>query len=85
MERIRDPGAGADTSWNAEFTPAHRRMAEIMETLLGFAIAVMVGLTGVGGGSLTVPILILTFGMPAVSAVGTSLLFVTACKLVAGP
>ena len=56
-----------------------------METLLGFAIAVMVGLTGVGGGSLTVPILILAFGTPAACAVGTSLLFVTACKLVAGP
>ena len=56
-----------------------------METLLGFAIAVMVGLTGVGGGSLTMPILILTLGTPAACAVGTSLLFVTACKLVAGP
>jgi hypothetical protein len=56
-----------------------------METLLGFAIAVMVGLTGVGGGSLTVSILILTLGTPAACAVGTSLLFGTTCKLVAGP
>jgi uncharacterized membrane protein YfcA len=60
-------------------------MAEVTETLLGFAIAVMVGLTGAGGGSLTVSILILGLGTPAACAVGTSLLFGTGCKLVAGP
>ncbi|MBI4876520.1 MAG: sulfite exporter TauE/SafE family protein [Acidobacteria bacterium] len=56
-----------------------------METLLGFLIAVLVGLTGVGGGSLTVPILILGLNIPAAQAVGTALVFVTVTKLVAGP
>jgi uncharacterized membrane protein YfcA len=56
-----------------------------MEVALGFLIAVAVGMTGMGGGVLAAPALILFAGMPAVEAVGTSLVFVTAVKLAAAP
>jgi len=56
-----------------------------MTPLLGFLIALAVGLTGVGGGSLTAPLLILGLGLPPTVAVGTSLAFATVIKLVAVP
>jgi uncharacterized protein len=43
----------------------------------------MVGLTGVGGGSLMTPILVLLFGQSPVVAVGTDLVFSATTKLVA--
>jgi uncharacterized protein len=43
----------------------------------------MVGLTGVGGGSLMTPILVLVFGQSPVVAVGTDLVFSATTKLVA--
>lgn len=51
-----------------------------MEALLGFAIALVVGLTGMGGGPLAAPLLMLVLGVPPMEAVGTSLLFVTITK-----
>lgn len=54
-----------------------------MEALLGFAIALVVGLTGMGGGPLAAPLLMLVLGVPPVEAVGTSLLFVTITKAAA--
>jgi uncharacterized membrane protein YfcA len=39
----------------------------------GFGVAVIVGLTGVGGGSIMTPLLITAFGVPASIAVGTDL------------
>lgn len=56
-----------------------------MITLAGFLVALAVGLTGVGGGVLMTPILILGFGMEPAAAVGTALLFVTVVKLLAAP
>lgn len=56
-----------------------------MMTLAGFLIALAVGLTGVGGGVLMTPVLILGFGMQPAAAVGTALLFVTVVKLLAAP
>ena len=41
----------------------------------GLAVGVLVGLTGVGGGSLMTPILILIFGVQPAVAVGTDLLY----------
>lgn len=54
-----------------------------MEPLLGFAIAFIVGVAGMGGGPLAAPLLMLTLGVPPVTAVGTSLLFVAVTKLAA--
>ncbi len=56
-----------------------------METLAGFLVALAVGLTGVGGGVLMTPVLIIGFGMQPAAAVGTALLFVTVVKLLATP
>src|SRR5580693_5363982 len=46
----------------------------------GFAVGLLVGLTGVGGGSLMTPILILLFGIHPAAAVGTDLLYAAATK-----
>ncbi len=57
----------------------------MVTALIGILIGLAVGLTGVGGGTLTVPALIIALGMPAAEAVGTALLFVTATKIFATP
>ena len=44
--------------------------------LIGFVIALAVGLTGIGGGSFTVPALLLFAGLSAGEAVGTSFVFI---------
>lgn len=49
-------------------------------TLSGFFVGMLVGLTGVGGGSLMTPILILLFGIHPATAVGTDLLYAAATK-----
>ena len=46
----------------------------------GFAVGVLVGLTGVGGGSLMTPLLTLFFGVPPAVAVGTDLAFASVTK-----
>jgi hypothetical protein len=56
-----------------------------MNFLLGFAIALIVGLTGIGGGSFTVPALLLIIGLPAGEAVGTAFVFAGVLRLVAAP
>ena len=49
----------------------------------GLLVGTMVGLTGVGGGSMMTPILMLAFGQSPSVAVGTDLLFSATTKLVA--
>jgi uncharacterized protein len=46
----------------------------------GFAVGLLVGMTGVGGGSLMTPVLILLFGIHPATAVGTDLLYAAATK-----
>jgi hypothetical protein len=48
----------------------------------GFGVGVLVGMTGVGGGSLMTPLLILLFGIHPSTAVGTDLLYAAATKTV---
>jgi len=48
----------------------------------GLLVGLAVGLTGVGGGSLMTPILMLIFGFHPATAVGTDLLFAAATKTV---
>ena len=50
-------------------------MIDLSYSVAGFAVGAIVGLTGVGGGSLMTPLLVLGFGVPAVTAVGTDLLY----------
>ncbi len=49
-------------------------------SLSGFSVGLVVGLTGVGGGSLMTPLLVLVFGVAPVTAVGTDLLFAALTK-----
>lgn len=56
-----------------------------MQYLIGFLIALAVGLTGIGGGSFTVPALVLIVGLPAGAAVGTAFVFAGVLRLIAGP
>src|ERR1043166_5800178 len=48
----------------------------------GFGVGLLVGMTGVGGGSLMTPLLILLFGIHPATAVGTDLLYASATKTV---
>lgn len=50
----------------------------------GFGVGVLVGLTGVGGGSLMTPLLVLLFGVAPGTAVGTDLWFAAITKLAGG-
>lgn len=56
-----------------------------MNFLVGFLIAAAVGLTGIGGGSFTVPALVLLAGLTAGEAVGTAFLFAGVLRLIAAP
>jgi len=51
-------------------------------SLSGFIVGLLVGLTGVGGGSLMTPLLVILFGIPATTAVGTDLLYACITKSV---
>jgi uncharacterized membrane protein YfcA len=50
-------------------------------TIAGMAVGSLVGLTGVGGGSLMTPLLVLMFGVHPAVAVGTDLLFAGITKI----
>jgi uncharacterized protein len=55
------------------------------EILLGFGIALAIGLTGVGAGSITAPVLLLALHIPAPIAVGTALVYGGIIKLAGAP
>lgn len=56
-----------------------------MEIVLGFIIAVAIGVTGVGAGVITAPVLILFMHVPPAKAVGTALAFSVAVKMLVVP
>lgn len=53
---------------------------DLTYTVAGFIVGFIVGMTGVGGGSLMTPILVLGFGIKPAIAVGTDLLFAAITK-----
>ncbi len=53
---------------------------EIGYALSGLLVGFIVGLTGVGGGSLMTPLLVMGFGIPPATAVGTDLLYASFTK-----
>ncbi len=55
-----------------------------MEFIIGFFISFLIGLTGVGAGILTTPLLIVLLGLESAVAVGTALIFATVIKGYAG-
>src|SRR5258706_2085238 len=52
--------------------------------IFGFGVGVLVGTTGIGGGSLMTPVLILVFGFKPVTAIGTDLAYGAVTKTVGG-
>ena len=55
-------------------------MIDPLSVASGFGVGLLVGMTGVGGGSLMTPLLILFFGIHPATAVGTDLLYAAATK-----
>ena len=56
-----------------------------MNFAIGLLIALAVGLTGIGGGSFTVPALVLLVGLSANASVGTAFVFAGVLRLIATP
>ena len=54
---------------------------DVLTGLAGLLVGVIVGVTGVGGGALMTPILVLLFGIAPQTAVGTDLLYAAITKL----
>ena len=52
----------------------------LLYSATGFFVGLLVGQTGMGGGSLVTPILVLVFGVPPAAAVGTDLLYASITK-----
>jgi uncharacterized protein len=52
--------------------------------IFGFGIGAMVGMTGMGGGTLMTPLLILLFGIKPVTAIGTDIFYAAVTKTVGG-
>src|SRR5437879_1178224 len=55
-------------------------MIDPLYVVSGFFVGLLVGMTGVGGGALMTPLLILLFGVHPATAVGTDLLYAAATK-----
>src|SRR6478672_9943586 len=55
-------------------------MIDPLFSLSGFVVGMLVGMTGVGGGALMTPLLILLLGVNPATAVGTDLLYAAATK-----
>lgn len=55
---------------------------DVLHAVAGLLVGFLVGLTGVGGGSLMTPLLVLLFGVSPSTAVGTDLLFASTTKIV---
>lgn len=55
-----------------------------LNAVAGFGVGALVGLTGVGGGSLMTPLLVLIFGYAPAAAVGTDLWFAAITKMAGG-
>lgn len=56
-------------------------MDEFLAIAIGFGVGVIVGLTGVGGGSLMTPLMMGVFGLPPAVAIGTDLWFAGLTKV----
>jgi uncharacterized protein len=52
-----------------------------METLIGFSVGLTIGATGIGGGTLMLPALVLALGFPVRAGVATALVFSSIVKL----
>lgn len=56
----------------------------VLVIAFGFGVGILVGMTGIGGGALMTPLLVLFVGTPLVTAVGTDLAYGAVTKTVGG-
>ena len=57
---------------------------DLLMVLFGLGVGLLVGATGVGGGSIMTPLLVVVAGVPPVSAIGTDLFYAAVTKTVGG-
>ena len=57
---------------------------ELLMVLFGLGVGLLVGATGVGGGSIMTPLLVVVAGVPPVGAIGTDLFYAAVTKTVGG-
>ena len=57
---------------------------ELMMIGFGLGVGLLVGATGVGGGSIMTPLLVVVAGVPPISAIGTDLFYAAVTKTVGG-
>lgn len=86
MVRRKSPGRpgfqlGADIESAEEKRLALLHLINPLYTISGFVVGMLVGFTGVGGGSLMTPLLVLIFGIHPATAVGTDLLYAGLTKI----
>src|SRR5204862_2603738 len=55
-------------------------VVDLLNSLAGFLVGMLVGFTGVGGGALMTPLLVFMFGIAPQTAIGTDLLFAAITK-----
>jgi uncharacterized membrane protein YfcA len=70
-------------AWLSEFgglTTLLHGLINLQYIVSGFFVGMLVGMTGVGGGSLMTPLIVFLFGFPTTTAVGTDLLFASITK-----
>ena len=73
---LKKRAGGGDPSIRLTATTARQLMPMLVGT--GFAVGLLAGFFGIGGGFLIVPGLMLATGMPMITAIGTSLVAVVA-------
>ena len=76
---VSDRGAQAASPWDNRSMLAS---IDPLYSLTGFFVGLLVGQTGMGGGAMMTPLLILLFGVHPATAVGTDLLYASATKTV---
>lgn len=57
---------------------------DLLMVLFGLGVGLLVGATGVGGGSIMTPLLVVVAGVPPVGAIGTDLFYAAVTKTVGG-
>jgi uncharacterized membrane protein YfcA len=69
---------------HAGFIRQRKRRMDPAIVVFGFGVGFLVGMTGMGGGSLMTPLLILLFGIQPVTAIGTDIFYASITKTVGG-
>ena len=75
--RCRDGPVGASQSYPVA-------LVDFALIAFGLGVGILVGMTGIGGGSLMTPMLILVFGVTPITAIGTDLAYAAVTKTVGG-